>query len=152
MPRMRRLIINTLMVPLLMQTPTQQDAEQTCLPCGGGGHPDVATVRDHLEEAFSLSMTVADCNGADHLETCRDIEGALENAFETLDRLVAEGEADGSIDCVTCDPRPYLSPLYTSFETLAGVLVDRGYTEFVGKQMRMQQEIELWKGYSCCGA
>ena len=40
----------------------------------------------------------------------------------------------------------------SSFEMLGQTLVDRGYSEFVGKQVRMQQELELWKGYSCCGA
>lgn len=150
---MRRFILNAPIALLFLQAtdPAPQAVEQTCLPCGGAGHPDVATVRDNLEEAFSLLLTAADCDGAANLETCRSVEGLLEDAFETLDGLVGEGEASGSIDCVTCDPRPYLSPLYTSFETLGTLLVDRGYTEFVGKQLRMQQEIALWKGYSCCG-
>ena len=126
--------------------------EETCLPCGGDGHPGVETVRQNLQEAFSLSMSVADCSGADHLQTCRSIEALLENAFTTLDEVVAEGEAGGSIDCVTCDPRPYLSPLFTSYEAVATALVERGYSEFSGKLARMQQDIQLWRGYSCCAA
>ena len=146
---MRRIILNAPMVLLLLQS---TEPEETCLPCGGANHRGVVTVRDKLQEALRLSMTVPDCDGADNLETCRSIERLLEETFDTLDGVVAEGEAAGSIDCVSCDPRPHLSPLISSFETVAAVLVDRGYTEFVGKQMRMQQEIELWKGYSCCAA
>ncbi len=152
---MRRIILNAPLVLLLMQSaepakPAKLD--ETCLPCGGDDHRGVAVVRDKLQEAFRLSMTVPDCDGADNLETCRSIEGLLEEAFDTLDGVVAEGEAAGSIDCVSCDPRPHLSPLVASFETVAAVLIDRGYTEFAAKQMRMHQEIELWKGYSCCTA
>ena len=150
MPCMRRIILNAPMVLLLMKS---AEPEEGCLPCGGDNHRGVAVVRDKLQEAFRLSMTVPDCDGADNnLVTCRSIEGLLEEAFDTLDGVVAEGEAAGSIDCVSCDPRPQLSPLFSSFETVAAVLVDRGYTEFAAKQMRMQQEIELWKGYSCCAA
>ena len=137
------------MVLLLMQT---AEPEESCLPCGGDNHQGVLVVRDKLQEAFRLSMTVPDCDGADNLETCRSIEGLLEEAFDTIDGVVAEGEATGSIDCVGCDPRQYLSPLVASFETVAAVLIDRGYTEFAAKNGRMQQEIVLWEGYSCCAA
>lgn len=159
---MLRLALTTPLVLLVLQTsepepepsadsPVEAVAEDACLPCGGSGHPGVAAVRANLEQAFALSLTVPDCDGADNLQSCRSMEKLLEETFETLDGVVAEGEAAGSIDCVSCDPRPHLSPLFTSFETVATVLVDRGYDEFVGKLARMQQEIQLWKGYSCCG-
>ncbi len=128
------------------------DPGETCLPCGGENHPGVATIRQNLQEAFSLSMTIADCDGADNFQTCRSIEGLLEDAFTSLDDLVGEGEAGGSINCVTFYPRPYLSPLFSSFEAMAAVLVERGYSEFSGKQARMEQDILLWRGYSCCAA
>lgn len=151
MPGMLRMIANAprmlSLSLLLLQT---AEPEQTCLPCGGESHPGVATVRQNLQEAFGQAMTVADCVGVDHLQVCRSIEALLDEAFTTLDEVVAEGEAGGSIDCVTCDPVPYLSPLFSSFEAVASVLVDRGYTEFSGKQARMLQDIQLWRGYSCC--
>jgi len=151
MPWMHRIIFHAPMVLLLMQI-VEPEPGETCLPCGGNNHQGVATVRDNLQEAFRLSMTVPDCDGADNFATCRSIEGLLEEAFDTLDGVVAEGEAEGGIDCVSCDPRPHLSPLFSSFETVAAVLVEKGYTEFVSKLPRMEQEIELWKGYSCCAA
>jgi hypothetical protein len=153
MPGMVRWILNTpRMLTLSLVLAQSALPEETCLPCGGEDHPAVATVRQNLEKAFSLSMTIADCDGADHLQVCRSIEGLVEDAFAALDGVVAEGEAGGSIDCVTCDPRPYLSPLFSSFEAVAAALVDRGYIEFSGKQARMQQDIQLWRGYSCCAA
>ena len=151
MPGMARMIVNASLM-LLLSLLQSTEPEQSCLPCGGENHPGVASIRQNLQEAFSLSMTIADCDGSDNLQTCRSIEGLLEDAFNTLDGVVAEGEAGGSIDCVTCDPRPYLSPLFSSFEAVASVLVERGYSEFSGKQARMEQDILLWRGYSCCAA
>jgi hypothetical protein len=147
MPHMRRLLINAPLIALLLQS---VEPEETCLPCGGANHPGVASVRHNLQEAFGLSMTVPDCDGVDRFATCRAIETHLEEAFETLTSVVAEGEAAGSIDCVTCDPKPILSPLMSSFNAVADVLIARGYIEFSGKQARMQQDIQLWEGYSCC--
>ena len=151
MPGMVRIIVNASLM-LLLSLLQSTEPEQSCLPCGGENHPGVASIRQNLQEAFSLSMTIADCDGADNLQTCRSIEGLLEDAFTTLDGVVAEGEVGGSIDCVTCDPRPYLSPLFSSYEAVASVLVERGYSEFSGKQARMEQDILLWRGYSCCAA
>lgn len=146
---MLRILLNAPMVLLLLQS---AEPEEICLPCGGDHHPGVASVRDNLQEAFRLLMTVPDCGGEDNLATCRSIEELLDATFETLDGVVAEGEAEGGIDCVSCDPRPHLVPLFSSFETVATVLVDKGYTEYAAKLPRMSQEIELWEGYSCCAA
>ena len=137
---------------LLWLQAAEPQPEEACLACGAENHAGVMAVREKLAEAFRLSMTIPDCDGTENYQTCRSIEGLLDETFETLDEIVAEGENSGSIDCIACDPKPHLSPLFASFETLSGVLVERGYAEFVGKQRRMQQEVELWKGYRCCGA
>jgi len=131
-----------------------QQAEEPplCLPCGGADHAGIATTRDKLQEAFVLSMNAPDCTGPENLERCRSIETLLEEAFATLDETVAEGEAAGSIDCVTCDPVPHIFPLLDSYNAVADLLVSRGYEEFTAKLGRMRQEMELWRGYSCCGS
>ena len=90
MPGMRRVLLNAPMVLLLLQSPELAEA---CLPCGGDNHRGVVKVRDKLQEAFRLSMTVADCDGADQLQTCRSIEarhrsgeGARQRASSCRDR------------------------------------------------------------------
>lgn len=137
--------------PILLLLGQSPESEPSCPPCGGNDHAGVTAVRQALQEAFTLSMTVPDCSGVENFETCRTIEGLVEEAFESLDAVVAEGEAGGSIDCVSCNPRPHLSPLFSSLELVAEALVERGYSELAGKKARMEQEIQLWKGYSCCG-
>lgn len=137
--------------PLLLLLLQDPGPGESCPPCGADDPTGVSIVREKLQEAFNLSMTVPDCRGVENLDACRTIEGLLEEAFESLDTVVAEGEAGGSIDCVTCDPRPHLSPLFSSLELVAETLVERGYSELAGKKARMEQEIQLWKGYSCCG-
>lgn len=150
--RAMRHTLRAIPAPLMLFFLQGTGPDQACPPCGGDDHPGIATVRQKLEEAFRLSMVAPDCRGVENLQNCRAIEGLLEEAFDALDAVVAEGEASGSIDCVGCDPKPHLSPLFSSFEVVAGALVDRGYGEFAGKKARMEQEIQFWKGYSCCGS
>ena len=127
-----------------------QNAEpEPCPPCGGPEHAGVLAVRAKLAEAFQLSLTTAACAGAQQLETCRAIEGLLDEAFEALEEVMAESEAGGSISCIRCDPALYLSPLFGSFEAVGALLEERSYAEFIGKFQRMQQSIQLWEGYRC---
>ena len=146
MQDMNRFVLHA---PILLMLFQNADPEP-CRPCGGPDHAGVLAVREKLEKAFQLSLTTADCTGAQQMETCRALEGLLDEAFEALEGVMAESEAGGSISCIRCDPALYLSPLYGSFEAVGALLEERSYAEFIGKFRRMQQSIQLWEGYSCC--
>lgn len=130
----------------------QASAPETCPPCGEAARAELETVKKGLTRAFELAMTTSDCTGVERLTTCRDMEGFLEEAFDGLRDVIAQGESNGSIDCLGCDPRPYVTPLLDSFDAVADLLVARGYEEFTGKLSRMRQDMELWRGYRCCDA
>ena len=138
---------------VLLQTPVAEKTPDRapCRPCASDTHGTILSIRADLQEAFRLSTTTEDCSGDEHLEICRAIEGLLEQAFEGLEAVFAEAVSEGAIDCIGCDPGPYVRPLFGPFESVAELLQDRGYAELRGRYRRMQQELELWKGYRCCG-
>ena len=80
------------------------------------------------------------------------MEALLTEAFEDLRDVVAEGETAGSLECIACDPRPRLQPLFGTWTAVATLLLeDKQFDEFGVDRQRMLQEIGLWSAYRCCG-
>ena len=82
---MFRVALNAPLLLLLLQ----QAEPDPCPPCGGADHAGVLEARAALHEAFELSLTTADCTGAERLEACREIEVKLEEAFAVTRSLPA---------------------------------------------------------------
>ncbi|HXV60006.1 MAG TPA: hypothetical protein VEK15_04885 [Vicinamibacteria bacterium] len=126
-------------------------ASQDCPPCAPPLSEAVASVKRSLEEAFQLAMALADCGGASNLNSCRRMEALLSDAYTMLEGLIAESREGETSMCLACDPRPHVEPLATSLLAVSRLLQEKGYEDFEPTAGRMQQEIELWREYVCCG-
>lgn len=120
---------------------------QECAACGD--YEMVTEQRRKLEEAFRLSLTVPDCLGVSNLETCREVEKALEEVTEAIDRAVT-AELSGRGDrCLSCDPRPYLLSLAHGLNNLTYFLLDNGYGDPNSSHENRLAQLEVWRNYRC---
>ncbi|MGH9323122.1 MAG: hypothetical protein ACRD21_07985 [Vicinamibacteria bacterium] len=107
-------------------------------------------MKENLEEAFFLTLSLPDCAGASNLDSCRAMERLLSESFETLEDVVATHRKEGSSDCLSCDVRPHLAPLAASLEALGRLLVEKGHVDFAPAFRVMEQPLELMLSYRCC--
>ena len=128
----------------------QSDEPALCPPCAT--EERAAEIRAKLTEAFELAIATASCDETASLEACRGVEERISESFSLLREIVTDREAAGAIDCLACDPRPLLAPIYGGLESLATLLSSKDYVEFDGRWRAMVQELELWKAYRCCGS
>ena len=135
----------------LSSNPSTRALTQDCLPCTVTQDERASGVREHLEQAFSLALTIPDCRGTENLESCRQIEGLLADAFESLSRLFQSLETDAAAGCLSCDPRPQLAPMAGGLASLADLLEQKGYEEFETSHQNMRRLFKAWDGYHCCG-
>jgi hypothetical protein len=96
-------------------------------------------------------LTLPDCRGAANLQSCRQAEGLLAEAFAALEAIVSEHRAEGA-SCLSCDPRASLAPLIEGLVALGRLLAQKGYEDFAPFLARMEQSFDEWKGYTCCAA
>lgn len=120
---------------------------QSCEACSGESDT-MKKARAVLEEAFRLSMEVADCSGATNLQSCRRIESRLLEALTLLGAAFDPGESPR--ECMPCDPRPHLSPLLSGLGSVNDLLATKGYPDFEPSHRRIQNAIERWGAMACC--
>lgn len=139
------------------QTETESEPPGECAPCGSGESEAIAiqSAKRDLEQAFQLALSLPDCAGADNLQSCRQMESLLSSAFTSLQRLVDASRASESSEgegCLSCDPRPAVMPLASTLAALGGLLESKEYEEFEPALRKMEETIERWKAYRCCGS
>lgn len=127
-----------------------QALTQDCLPCAVA-EGEASSARDQLEQAFGLALTIPDCRGTDNLESCRQIEGLLLDAFGSLSSQFRSLETDAAAGCLSCDPRPQILPLARGLASVADLLEQKGYEEFGPSHDNMRRLFKAWDAYRCCG-
>lgn len=120
---------------------------QECAPCGD--YDMVSEQRRKLEAAFSLSLTVPDCLGISNLNTCREIEKALEEVTGAVDLLMRARLSDEGAGCLSCDPRPHLMSLAHGLNNLTYFLLDNGYGDPDSSHEERLALLEAWRRYQC---
>lgn len=124
---------------------------QSCPSCGE--YETVVEKRRQLEQAFSLSLTVADCLGVSNLNTCRKIEKILESVTQGIDGIIERNTPDGERRCVSCDPRPNLISLTHGLNSLTYFLLDNGYGDPNSTHESRLANLKKLRGYRCpCSA
>ncbi|HSF14294.1 MAG TPA: hypothetical protein VLK65_01935 [Vicinamibacteria bacterium] len=137
---------------VLVLSSTTASAAQDCPPCAPPVSETVASVKRSLEEAFQLAVALTDCGGASNLNGCRRMEALLSDSFAKLEALIAESREGETSRCLGCDLQPHVAPLAAGLLALSGLLQEKGYQDFAPTAGRMQQEVELWRIYVCCGS
>jgi hypothetical protein len=74
----------------------------------------------------------------------------LSQAFDSLEAVVAAGEAEGT--CLSCDPRTEVAPLASALLHLGRLLEEKGYAEFSTTLHRMEGTVAAWSDLRCCAA
>ena len=143
--RKRLLLLEATLFSILATT----TEAQICQPCGSI-ESEVSKVKHNLEEAFRISLDLPDCRGPQNLEGCRSLERLLTEAFTSLQAIEDGIHAEGTSQCLVCDPGPILSPVLPTFEALASLLEQKGFEEFAPVRSRTEKQIEEWKTYRCC--
>jgi len=125
---------------------------QDCAACSAEDPVAIAAVKQDLEEAFALALSLPDCSGASNLDSCRNMERLLSEAFDSLQDVVESHRVAETSDCLSCDPRPEVAPLAATLAHLGKLLEEKGHADFGPSLRRMEGQIELWKSARCCAA
>jgi hypothetical protein len=136
----------------LARAETKATAE--CRPCGSAEDGAAHSARRDLEQAFQIALTLSDCAGPEHLESCREMERHLSSAFDSLESLVdgSGDEAGAKGGCLSCDPHTVVMPLASTLAALGRLLESKEYQEVRAPLAKMEEAVGRWKGSLCCDA
>lgn len=125
---------------------------QDCPPCLQYEDHSVTTAKAQLSEAFRLSLDVVDCTEVANRETCRQIEGLIEDVLEAVNSIYVGHVEATTVECLTCDPRPHLWPLIDGVNALVTLLVDKGGVGFTDSSQALLERLATWGNFRCpCG-
>jgi hypothetical protein len=129
-----------------------RNLEKRCPACGSAESEAARSAKRDLESAFEIFLTLSDCAGPEHLQSCRDVERLLSSAFSSLKGLVDENGRQDSSGCLSCDTHPVVMPLASALAALGKLLEEKGYQELGSSFGKREEAVERWKDYRCCDA
>ncbi len=122
---------------------------QECPPCQEYEGESVATAKAQLSEAFRLSLDVANCSDVASRDTCRQIDGLIEDALEAVNSIFSGHVEATTIERLTCDPRPHLWPLVDGVKALTKLLGDKGGVGFTDSSQALLERLGTWESFRC---
>jgi hypothetical protein len=100
---------------------------QDCAVCSEADPAAVSAAKRNLEEAFALALTLPDCSGTSNLDSCRNFERLLSDAFDSLHGVVESHRVAETADCFSCDSR---SEIAHGAVQLSRCSQEKGYADF----------------------
>jgi hypothetical protein len=124
-------------------------AGQECPPCEEIEGRSVTSAKAQLSEAFRLSLDVTDCSEVASRDTCRRIDGLVEDVLEAVDAIFSGHVEATTVECLTCDPRPHLWPLIDGVGVLVTLLQEKGEQGFTDSSRSLLERLGNWKNFRC---
>jgi hypothetical protein len=122
---------------------------QECPPCQEYEGETVTAAKAQLSEAFRLSLDVASCSDVASRDTCRQIDGLVEDVLESVNSIFSGHVEPTTVECLTCDPRPHLWPLVDGVNALTKLIVDKGGVGFTDSSQALLERLGTWETFRC---